>query len=128
MLLDGPRRGGNPNNLGWSRVTGRRSVPRMTTLRIEHPISDLDIWLEAFQRFAPMRRDAGVRSQRIHHPVGDNRFIAVDLDFDTIDAASAFREFLMAVVWATPENAPALAGVPKTTLLEQLANASSERA
>ncbi|MCB0997341.1 MAG: hypothetical protein KDB21_19745 [Acidimicrobiales bacterium] len=90
----------------------------MTTLRIEHPISDLETWVEAFERFSDARRDAGVRAQRVHHPIGDKGHIAVDLDFDTIEAATAFREFLTTVVWATPANAPALAGTPKTSILE----------
>lgn len=90
----------------------------MTTLRIEHPISDLDIWTEAFDRFTDARRDAGVRTHRVHHPVGDTRHIAVDLDFDTVEAATAFRQFLTTVVWATAANAPALAGTPETSLLQ----------
>lgn len=93
----------------------------MTTLRIEHPITDLAVWLEAFDRFAGARRDAGVRSQRVHHPVGDELHITVDLDFDTVEDATAFREFLTAVVWAVPENAPALGGAPTATLLHPVA-------
>jgi len=34
----------------------------MATLHIEHAITDLGTWLEAFARFEPARRDAGVRS------------------------------------------------------------------
>ena len=92
----------------------------MTTRRIEHPISDLDTWVEAFDRFRDARRDAGVRGQRVHHPVGDPGHIAIELDFDSIEAAMAFREFLTTVVWAIPENAPALAGRPTTSLLDQV--------
>jgi hypothetical protein len=91
-----------------------------TTLRIEHPISDFDTWLEAFGRCSGARQSAGVRAHRVFHLVGDPLHIMIDLDFDTLDAAAAFREFLTTVIWATPENAPALSGTPNTALLEGL--------
>jgi hypothetical protein len=37
----------------------------MRTLHIEHPITDLDTWVAAFNRFADARRDAGVRAERV---------------------------------------------------------------
>jgi hypothetical protein len=43
----------------------------MSTLHIEHPISDLTIWKAAFDRFAPVRQQSGVRSHRIQRPVND---------------------------------------------------------
>jgi hypothetical protein len=90
----------------------------MVTLHIEHPITDLETWSAAFERFATARRDAGVRAHRVHRPVDDASYVVVDLDFDSVEAAIAFREFLTSVVWAVPENAPALAGTPETMLLE----------
>jgi len=90
----------------------------MVTLRIQHPITDFEIWARAFDRFDEARRDAGVRAQRVQRPVDDPRYVVVDLDFDTVDAAAAFRDFLTTVVWAIAENAPALAGTPETLLLE----------
>lgn len=89
----------------------------MVSLHIEHPITDFQTWADAFATFADARRDAGVQAHRVRRPVSDPRYIFVELDFDSIEAASAFREFLTTVVWAVPENAPALAGTPRTELL-----------
>lgn len=90
----------------------------MVTLHIEHPITDFDTWADAFGRFAEARRNAGVRAHRVRRPVDDERYLHVDLDFDTVEAAEAFRAFLCTVVWATPDNAPGLAGEPRTVVLE----------
>ena len=90
----------------------------MNTLHIEHPVTDFEIWSAAFGRFAGIRSDAGVRAERISRPVDDPRYVVVDLDFDTFDAAQAFLQFLTAKVWAVQENAPALAGTPHTKILQ----------
>jgi hypothetical protein len=90
----------------------------MITLRIEHAITDLGTWGEAFARFDDARRSAGVRAHRVHRPVDDPCRVVVDLDFDTAEEAAAFRDFLRTAVWAVPENSPALAGTPTTVLLE----------
>jgi hypothetical protein len=90
----------------------------MATLRIEHPITDYDTWSGAFARFGDRRREAGVRRWRVARPVDDPRYVAVDLDFDSIESARAFERFLRTQVWTTPVNAPALAGNPTTRILE----------
>ncbi len=90
----------------------------MITLHIEHPITDFETWADAFAQFAEARRSAGVRAQRIQRPVDDPRYVMIDLDFDDIASAAAFRNFLTTAVWAAPENAPALVGTPTTMLLE----------
>lgn len=90
----------------------------MPTLHIEHPITDFGTWSTAFGRFAEARRQAGVRAQRIQRPVGDPRYVVVDLDFGTRREAEAFLRFLKAQVWGNPENAPALAGSPQAMILE----------
>jgi hypothetical protein len=89
----------------------------MFLLHIEHPITDFETWSVAFDRFSEARRAAGVRSHRVLRPIDDPCYVTVDLEFDTGEAAVAFREFLNAVVWAVPENAPALAGVPQAVVL-----------
>jgi hypothetical protein len=61
----------------------------LPTLHIEHPISDLDTWLGAFNQFADARRVARVTAQRIHQPVDDDRHIVVQLDFDTVEPLSS---------------------------------------
>ena len=90
----------------------------MPTLHIEHPITDLDTWLAAFDRFADRRAAAGVTDQRVWQPADDQRYIVLNLDFDTTDQATSFLQFLRTEVWASPGNAPALAGTPRTTILE----------
>lgn len=37
---------------------------------------------------------------------GDTGHIAVDLDFDTVEAATAFRDFLTTFVWGSPATCP----------------------
>lgn len=93
----------------------------MTTLHIEHPITDLNVWSAAFERFAEVRAKAGVRAQRVLHPVDDPHYIVVDLDFDTADEASRFLAFLQNNVWSSTENAPGLAGTPQTKILQPAA-------
>ncbi len=43
----------------------------MTTLRIEHAITDYQLWRKAFDGFAEARAQAGVRSFAIRLPVDD---------------------------------------------------------
>jgi len=90
----------------------------MTTLHIEHAITDYAVWKSAFDRFDGMRRQAGVKHHRIHRPAGDPGYVLIDLDFGTIEEAGAFLEFLRTKVWSSPQNAPALAGAPQTRILD----------
>lgn len=91
----------------------------MTTLHIEHPVTDFPTWRAAFDRFGPARADAGVRRFRIQRPLDDDHRVLVELDFDEAAAATAFLAFLRDVVWAVPENSPALAGAPETRILRR---------
>lgn len=95
----------------------------MTTLHIEHAITDFKIWEAAFERFAAMRTKLGVRAQRVQRPVDDPHYVVIDLDFDTPEAASGFLGFLQANVWSSTNNAPALAGTPHTKILQEAAHA-----
>ena len=90
----------------------------VTTLRIEHAIHDYDQWKAAFDNFAQVRANAGVRGHAIRRPVEDPHYLMLDLEFDTADAAGKFAQFLEQQVWSSPDSAPALAGVPRTRLLE----------
>lgn len=90
----------------------------MPTLHIEHAITDFDTWSAAFDRFADARRNAGVTSHRVQRPVDDPNYVVIDLDFEATDRAEAFLGFLKANVWTTRDNSPALAGAPKTMILE----------
>jgi hypothetical protein len=95
----------------------------MATLHIEHPISDLQTWLDAFNGFEEARKKAGVRSQLIHRPVNDDKYIYVRLDFDSVEEAAAFKSFLEKTVWTSAETSPALAGTPTARILTEVAPA-----
>jgi hypothetical protein len=97
----------------------------MPTLHIEHAISDYETWSVAYARFAARRQSAGVVSERVSRPADDTRYVLVDLDFDTLDQARAFEQFLREEVWARPESSPALRGDPVTRLLEPAPRLSS---
>jgi hypothetical protein len=63
----------------------------MTTLRIEHPVPSFEGWKKAFDD-DPMHREAsGVRRYRILRPLDDPRFVMVDLEFESLGEAEAFR-------------------------------------
>ena len=92
----------------------------MAILHIEHEISDLATWLEAFQRFAPAREQAGVRHTEVFQPPDDPHYIVVNLRFDSVDEASNFRTFLHNVIWKSPEASPALVGAPTARVLTEV--------
>jgi hypothetical protein len=89
----------------------------MTTLRIEHAITDYQLWKKAFDGFAEARARAGVRSCAIRLPADDPNYLMLDLEFDTAGAAGTFAEFLTQHVWSSPTTSPGLAGAPKTRIL-----------
>ena len=90
----------------------------MTTLHIEHPITDLGTWRAAYDRFAGIRAQNGVCGERVQQPVDDDHYVVVDLDFPTREQAQRFLGFLESTVWSSREASPALAGTPRTRLLE----------
>jgi hypothetical protein len=90
----------------------------MATLHIEHSISSFDVWRAAFDRFADVRRQSGVRGERVRRPVDEPNYVVVDLDFDTAREAQTFLDYLHANVWASPVNAPALIGRAQAKVLE----------
>ena len=63
----------------------------MATLLIEHPITNLDTWLGAFNDFADARKNAGVQGQRVRQPIGDPCYIVVELDFDDPEARTRLQ-------------------------------------
>ena len=92
----------------------------MATLHIEHPITDLDTWLGAFNNFAEARKNAGVRGQQVRQPVGDAGYIVVDLEFDDTEAANSFKGFLESVIWQSKDLSPGLDGTPTARVLEDV--------
>jgi hypothetical protein len=92
----------------------------MATLHIEHPITDLQTWLGAFGRFAEARKNAGVKAHRVHQPIDDDKYICVELDFDTEEQAESFKGFLETKVWTSPEASPGLGGTPRARVLTEV--------
>ena len=89
----------------------------MPTLHIEHPITDVATWKEAFDRFADLREKSGVLHHRVQLPIDDPRYVVIDLDFATTTEAETFRQFLQTKVWPSQQNSPALVGTPRTIIL-----------
>ena len=90
----------------------------MTTLRIEHAIHDYDQWKSAFISYEGARAKAGVRAFTIRRPADDPNYLMLDLEFDNAEAARGFAQFLEGKVWSSPTSAPALAGIPRTRVLD----------
>ena len=67
----------------------------MATLHIEHPVTDFGTWQAAFDRFAQVREESGVRGHRI-----------LRLDFPTVGQAERFLGFLRTKGWTSPDNVP----------------------
>jgi hypothetical protein len=92
----------------------------MATLHIEHEITDLETWLGAFGRFAEARENAGVKAERVAQPIDDDRYIYVELDFDSADQAEGFKNFLETRAWSNPDASPALKGAPRARVLNEV--------
>jgi hypothetical protein len=95
----------------------------MPTLRLEHSISDFELWKAAFDRDPVHREQSGVRSHRVFRPIDDPNYIAVDLEFDTADEANRFKGTL-ADLWRSREAAPALVGTPLVRIVEAVESRS----
>jgi hypothetical protein len=96
----------------------------MATLHIDPSITDLETWLGAFGRFEDARRKAGVKEQRVHQPIDDDKYIYIELDFGTAEQAEAFKRFLETRVWSSPDASPALGDTPKAGVLTEVNTAS----
>lgn len=90
----------------------------MPTLHIQHAISEFEAWQQAFKRFDHARQQAGVKSHQVRRPVDDPQYVVIDLDFDTVEQAERFRNFLRENVWSSSASSPALVGSPETKILQ----------
>lgn len=104
-------------------TAGANHCGSMTTLHIEHPITDFTAWQAAFDRFESARVQAGVRAYVIRQPIDDPHYVLIDLEFEAAEDAEAFDTFLRTRIWADPQNSPALKGTPITRILETRARA-----
>jgi len=86
-------------------------------LRLEHAISDFDVWKAAFDRDPVHREQSGVRSYQVYRPLDDRNYIAVDLEFDTAAEAERFQ-VVLGQLWQSAQAAPALMGTPQVRIVE----------
>ena len=91
----------------------------MPTLHIEHAISDFRVWKNAFEADPARREESGVRRYRVFRPLDDPRYVAIDLDFETLAEAEAFRSVLQDL-WGSGRATPALTGKPQTRIVEEV--------
>ena len=91
----------------------------MTTVHIEHPISDFTTWKAAFDRAAPLRAASRVRGYEIHRPVDDPAYVTIRLDFDSAEDANGFLDKLKPL-WTNRDATPALRGTPQVRILERM--------
>jgi hypothetical protein len=91
----------------------------MATLQIEHAISDFTVWKNAFDADPVRREESGVRSYRVFRPLNDPHYVKIDLDFDSVDEAEAFRCALERL-WGSGRAAPALAGSPHARIVVEV--------
>lgn len=74
----------------------------MYILRIEHPVPDFDGWKRAFDSDPVGREKSGVRRYRILRPIDDEKYVMIDLEFDTASQAEALLA-AMRIVWGRVE-------------------------
>src|ERR1039457_21966 len=96
----------------------RNGETPMTTLRIEHAITDYQLWKKAFDGFAEARANAGVRSVAVRLPVDDPKYLVLTRDSARADVARPFADFLARQVWSPPVPPPGRAGPPQTRILD----------
>jgi hypothetical protein len=97
--------------------TNQKKEPVMATLHIENTVRDYPTWKSVFDKFDRMRKEQNVRGYRISRRHDDPNQIVIDLDFDTADHATSFREVL-AKIWATPQSKEQLVSHSEPQVLE----------
>jgi hypothetical protein len=74
----------------------------MYILRIEHPIFNFEDWKKAFDSDPIGREKSGVRRYQILRPLDDEKYVIIDLEFDTVSQAEAVLAALR-VLWGRVE-------------------------
>jgi hypothetical protein len=64
-----------------------------------------------------VRADGGVTAIEVRNGADDPNYVAVDLEFASLEQARSFLEFLEAKIWPT---APHFSGTPTTRILERV--------
>lgn len=66
----------------------------MTTLRIEHRVSNFEGWKKAFDSDPINRRKSGVLRYRVYRSSDDENLVFIELDFDSPEQARATQASL----------------------------------
>jgi hypothetical protein len=74
----------------------------MYILRIEHPIFSFEDWKKAFDSDPIGREKSGVKRYQILRPLDDEKYVMIDLEFDTMSQAEAVLAALR-VLWGRVE-------------------------
>jgi len=89
----------------------------MATLHVENTVHDFDEWRTVFDKFERFRADNGMRSYRLSRYVEEPNKVTVDMEFDSVEDASAFREKLLQIR-TTPQSKAQLVSSTGPHLLE----------
>jgi hypothetical protein len=89
----------------------------MTSLHIEHSVNNLEPWLETFRSFDNFRAEGGVTSVQVRHGVDNPNYVAVDLDFDSVEQARTFLGQLQTKIWP---NTVHFEGTPTSHIFETI--------
>ena len=91
----------------------------MPVVQLEHPVRDFGIWKATFDRDPVDRKGSGVRSYQVYRPTDDPNFVGVDLEFDSLGEAEAFKVALEEL-WRSPQAMAALSGAPRVRVVEMV--------
>jgi len=89
----------------------------MATLRVENTVRDFDEWKAVFDKFDRFRAEKNMRGYRMARRVDDPHQVVIDLDFDTVEDATAFRGALEQI-WQTPQSQEQLVAHGTPTLYD----------
>ncbi len=90
----------------------------MYVLQIEHPVRDFDAWKAAFDTDPVGRQVGGVRRYAIYRPIADAQSVEIDLAFDSVGEAEAFKGRLEAM-WQSSQARSVLAGAPRVRIVDE---------
>ena len=89
----------------------------MAILRIQHSVPSFEGWKRAFDADPMDRKGSGVRSYRVYRVSSDPGLVMIDLEFDTVEAATIMLDRLRGL-WAGPGGA--VMRNPDAWILEQV--------
>ena len=87
----------------------------MHVLHIEHAVKDFAGWKKAFDSDPVAREKSGVRRHRVLRPIDDDKYVMIDLEFDTADQAQAMLAALH-TLWGRVEGTVMMN--PQTRIVE----------